>query len=447
MSGDNSLRELFPSSERIAIGGSDPRGTNTIERYQNALIRYSKQSFGIYWEVFRDLAIKDDIVTHYKPSSKKKVDNFKNLKPKMTAFVLQSITPAGEEKIKERYRPEWTKAINEDDFIGLIKLIVTCHTSTGKASEFTDKFIAVEDYRNFTYKEGTTIAEYANQLYLLDRKIIQVGATHLPARDQVYMVIMKLKEHKNLSIRSKVMEYLSRMNKEDFPKSRDEVLETLVELETLSNLTLDGSKTSNKLPSVLSTSKEEPEKGPKIINFTDGSHGFARPDGLYEVSSSMLKESSSRTRPSRGKRQRKEFPSLKKRQLQIHAKLQLTSTSRSSSSRKAYRVMRLNACSNASFVKSTVILKLIVVKRNLQARTIAVIRIKTLLKTRKPRHQSQRFSPSQVLQLQPTLIPRMSPMNLEHMSLMRSSQAFLLHLKEAHMRCTTLFQMTTRFLD
>jgi hypothetical protein len=88
----------------------------------------------------------------------------------MIAFVLQSITPAGEEKIKERYRPEWTKAINEDDF----KLIVTCHTSTGKASEFTEKFIAVEDYRNFTYKEGTTIAEYANQLYLLDRKIIQV---------------------------------------------------------------------------------------------------------------------------------------------------------------------------------------------------------------------------------------------------------------------------------
>jgi hypothetical protein len=40
---------------------------------------------------------------------KKIVDDFKNLKPKMTAFVLQSITPAGEEKIKERYRPEWTK--------------------------------------------------------------------------------------------------------------------------------------------------------------------------------------------------------------------------------------------------------------------------------------------------------------------------------------------------
>jgi len=28
---DNSLRELFPPSERIAIGGSDPRGTNTFK--------------------------------------------------------------------------------------------------------------------------------------------------------------------------------------------------------------------------------------------------------------------------------------------------------------------------------------------------------------------------------------------------------------------------------
>ena len=244
---------VLPSSKRIVIGGSDPRGTNTEERYQNALIRYGKQSFGIYWEVFRDLEIKEGFLKPYKPSeakklaardnkfiekdlfnlidsSKKIVDDFKMLRPKMTAFVLQSITPAREEKIKERYRPEWVKAIN--------------------------------------------------QLCLLDRKILQVGATHLPARDQVYMVIMKLKEHKNLAIIAKNMEYLSRMNKEDFPTSRDEVLETFID----SNLTLDGTnKTSNKLPSVLSTSKDEPEKGPKIISFTDGSHGFARPDGLYEV--------------------------------------------------------------------------------------------------------------------------------------------------------------------
>jgi len=69
----------------------------------------------------------------------------------------------------------------------MVKLIITCHTSTGKASEFTDKFIAVEDYQNFNYKEGTTIAEYASQLYLLGRKILQAGVTHLPARDQVYI--------------------------------------------------------------------------------------------------------------------------------------------------------------------------------------------------------------------------------------------------------------------
>ncbi len=48
MSDDNILRELFPSPERIAIGDSDPRGTNTVERYQNAIIRYGRQSFGIY---------------------------------------------------------------------------------------------------------------------------------------------------------------------------------------------------------------------------------------------------------------------------------------------------------------------------------------------------------------------------------------------------------------
>ena len=303
---EDKIRELFPSSARLAIGGTDIKGTNTVEQYRNALLRYGKQSFGIFGDIFKDLEIKDEYLTPYKPtevektaagedkfvekdlfnridSSKKIVDDFRMIRPKMTAFVLQSITSAGEEKIKERYRPEWSKAINDDDIVGMIKLITTCHSSTGKASEFTDKFIAVEEYRNFPYKEGTSIAEYANQLYLLDRKILQVGATHLQARDQVYIVIMKLKEHKNLAIRAKVMDFLSRMNKPDFPQTRDEVLEALIELETLSNLTLDGIKTSNKLPSVHSTSKEEPEKGPKIINFTDGSHGFERPDGLYEV--------------------------------------------------------------------------------------------------------------------------------------------------------------------
>ena len=53
------------------------------------------------------------------------------------------------------------------------------------------------------------------------------------------------------------------MNKEDFRASRDEVLEALIELKTLSNLTFDGVKTSDKLPSVLSTSKEETEIGSK----------------------------------------------------------------------------------------------------------------------------------------------------------------------------------------
>ncbi len=99
MSSDISLRELFPSSEQIAIGGSDPRGTNTIERYQNALIRYGKQSFGIYWEVFRDLAIKDDFVTPYKPSEADKLaakgDNVTQQYVLSTYYYVNRFLPSG----------------------------------------------------------------------------------------------------------------------------------------------------------------------------------------------------------------------------------------------------------------------------------------------------------------------------------------------------------------
>ena len=34
---ENKLRELFPSSPRLAIGGAEIKGTNTVEQYQNAL--------------------------------------------------------------------------------------------------------------------------------------------------------------------------------------------------------------------------------------------------------------------------------------------------------------------------------------------------------------------------------------------------------------------------
>ena len=70
------------------------------------------------------------------------------LRLKMTAFVLQSVTPAGEEKIKERCRPEWTKAINEDDIIGMVKLIITCHRSAGKASLLCSINEAVKEAEN-----------------------------------------------------------------------------------------------------------------------------------------------------------------------------------------------------------------------------------------------------------------------------------------------------------
>ena len=43
--------------------------------------------------------------------------------PKMTAFVLQSITPAVEAKIKERYHPERTTAINEDDIVAMVPIL------------------------------------------------------------------------------------------------------------------------------------------------------------------------------------------------------------------------------------------------------------------------------------------------------------------------------------
>ena len=62
------LRELFPSSTCLAIGVADIQGTNTVEQYQNALLRYGKQSFGIFGDIFKDSEIKDEYLRPYKPT-------------------------------------------------------------------------------------------------------------------------------------------------------------------------------------------------------------------------------------------------------------------------------------------------------------------------------------------------------------------------------------------
>jgi hypothetical protein len=107
----------------------------------------------------------EKILTCTVESRMKLVEDFRMIRPRMTSYVMQSITEAGEKTLKERYRLEWQKAINEDGVTGMIELIIKCHTTPGKASSYADKRRAEEKYRNHlpVYIEGTTIAAYSHQ--------------------------------------------------------------------------------------------------------------------------------------------------------------------------------------------------------------------------------------------------------------------------------------------
>jgi len=308
---EDKVHDLFSASCRLAIGSTDVKGTNTIEQWKTTLDRYAKTSFGRYAKVIQDMKIDESFVTYYKPqedeiesakedkfaekvlactieSRMKLVDDFRMIRPKMTSYVLQSITEAGEKTLNERYRLEWKKAINEDDVTGMIDLIIKCHTTSGKASSYADKRRAEEKYRNHLYIEGTTIAAYSHQLYLLDREVKQVGGTPLDEKAKVYKVLASLTQHSNISIKSKVIEYLTLMEKEDFPASRDEVLEELLTIETITNMCYngkEGKKKSDLTPSVNAAAIEEPERrvAPVMITLKDGSQGFQREDGKFEV--------------------------------------------------------------------------------------------------------------------------------------------------------------------
>jgi hypothetical protein len=183
------------------------------------------------------------------------------------------------------------------------------------------------------------------------------------------------------------------------------------------------------LPSVLSTSKEEPEKGPKIINFTDGSHDFARSDGLYEVFVIDAKGKFIKNKTVKGKKTKKGIAIIEEKMIADSAKAATEKYIEKLIKQKSIS----RECSKCKFCQIDGHFEVDCRKMKSVSKDNSSDKEK-LLKTRTSRHLSQCSSPSQVLQLQPTLIPRMSPMNLGHMSLMRTSQTFLLHLKEAHVR-------------
>jgi hypothetical protein len=66
------------------------------------------------------------------------------------------------------------------------------------------------------------------------------------------------------------------MEKEEFPASRDEVLEELLTIETITNMCyngVEGKKKSNLTPS---------NNVPVMITLKDGSQGFQREDGKFD---------------------------------------------------------------------------------------------------------------------------------------------------------------------
>ena len=72
------------------------------------------------------------------------------------------------------------------------------------------------------------------------------------------------------------------MEKEEFPASRDEVLEELLMIETITNMCYNGAEGKEKsdlTPSINATAIEEPDRRVAPVTLKDGSQGFQREDG------------------------------------------------------------------------------------------------------------------------------------------------------------------------
>jgi Lon protease-like protein len=77
-----------------------------------------------------DVFLKKKIFQAMNERSKLMAD-WKSVQPKMSSYLISALTEASISAIQEKERLEWTNALQKDDTVAMMEIIVRCVTSTG----------------------------------------------------------------------------------------------------------------------------------------------------------------------------------------------------------------------------------------------------------------------------------------------------------------------------
>ena len=292
-------RSSFPTECKLAFGSSDKKQHTNLLKWTEDLEVYGKSKFGVFATIFRTKAIPTEWISAYTPTPeeksaaaedeflKKKIfiimderskltTEWRLLKPKLGSYLISALSEASVTSIQEKHRIAWTAAVQEDDIVAMMKIIVQCVTATGKTSNFADVQLAKKKYENLKIGETESIAAFNQRLFIAETDLERVGGEKKDDKERVYDLLVQLSDYPNMAVKLRVTELLAKASKPDFPTDRDAVIEELLTIESVSQIVASHKKESNKIQASVNSTAQ-------LLTFADGSVGMQRGDGTYEV--------------------------------------------------------------------------------------------------------------------------------------------------------------------
>jgi len=263
-------RSSFPTECKLAFGSSDKKQHTNLLKWTEDLEVYGKSKFGVFATIFRTKAIPTEWISAYTPTPeeksaaaedeflKKKIfiimderskltTEWRLLKPKLGSYLISALSEASVTSIQEKHRIAWTAAVQEDDIVAMMKIIVQCVTATGKTSNFADVQLAKKKYENLKIGETESIAAFNQRLFIAETDLERVGGEKKDDKERVYDLLVQLSDYPNMAVKLRVTELLAKASKPDFPTDRDAVIEELLTIESVSQIVASHKKESNKI--------------------------------------------------------------------------------------------------------------------------------------------------------------------------------------------------------
>ena len=226
-------------------------------------------------------------------------------KGKVTSFVTLTQTDSSKIRVDKYHEQAIKDHIFACKAVEILKLIEQTHTFSGAVSSFDDREKTEVEWMTFHRLDNNEKLEsYSNRYFKMLEKCDKMGIKTTMKKKRVYRYLNGLREYnKSALVQLNVLTYLSLVDKKDFPKILEEVIDELISLDQSENPVGNSQSNTNKFAVNLTTRIKSPSNGgkkrnleptvivpntdplnPKEIIFPDGvSKGLQHHDGQYQV--------------------------------------------------------------------------------------------------------------------------------------------------------------------